>query len=618
MAAVCAALVVRHLGEVSLLTVAEEVRGIGAAQWLIALVATCASFAAAGQYDALFHRWLGTGVRAARAGVSGAVAIALAQTLGFGLATGAIARWRALPELSLPNALRVTNYVSFTFMAALSVLAALALSVSDIGSGGAGVSGLFVIPPMVGYLVLSVAQPAWLPVSLPPLRLVGRLTVLAITDTALASLALWALLPAGSQPDFSVFLAAFLVALGAGLLSGAPGGVGPFELALVTLLPAVPETELMAAVLAFRLVYYALPACAALVVLARPSVDRALRRTIVPALPPAVRAEAGLARQSGQLSVVDGLGLHVVEASQCLVALGSPVCGERMTRPSLRDFGDLARQRNLFPALYKADARTAGVARRSGWTVLAVSEDASVSPADFALDVPERRQLRRKLGRARKAGVTIESAGRLPLQDMSRVAGNWTKRTGGERGFSMGRYCPDYLAGQRVWLARRDGRLVAFASFHIAKAEWCLDLMRNEADMPDGTMHALIAAALEAARAEGVRRVSLAAMPLESGHPVLRRLTCRREAQGLRQFKCSFHPRRQTLYLAAPNLALLVLAGTDILLRIAKPLPLLASTGLSSTMRPMQGGHSNMDVVPAICRPHVGGNRTQMTQEKNR
>jgi len=235
-AAVCAALVVRQLGDVSLLTVAEEVRGIGAAQWLVALVATCASFAAAGQYDSLFHRRLGTGVRAARAGVSGAVAIALAQTLGFGLATGTIARWRALPELSLPNALRVTNYVSFTFMA-------------------------------------------------------------------------------------------------------------------------------------------------------------------------------------------------------------------------------------------------------------------------------------------------------------------------------------------------------------------------------------------EAARTEGVRRVSLAAMPLESGHPVLRRLTCRREAQGLRQFKCSFHPRRQTLYLAAPNLALLVLAGADILLRIAKPLPLLASKGLSSTMHPTQGGHSNMDVVSAVCRPHVGGNKRQMTQE---
>ncbi len=327
-AAVCAALVVRQLGDVSLLTVAEEVRGISAAQWLVALVATCVSFAAAGQYDALFHRWLGTGVRPARAAVSGAVAIALAQTLGFGLATGTVARWRALPELSLPDALRVTNYVSFTFMAALSVFAMLAMAVSGTGSDGVGISGLIVLPAMVGYLVCSVVQPAWFPVRLPPLRLVGRLTILAVTDTALASLALWALMPAGGQPDFDIFLAAFLVALGAGLLSGAPGGVGPFELALVTLLPTVPETELVAAVLAFRLVYYALPACAALVALARPSMDRAPQRASIPVHPRVIRAEAGLAGQSGRLSVVDGLGLHVVETSQCLVALGSPVLRE--------------------------------------------------------------------------------------------------------------------------------------------------------------------------------------------------------------------------------------------------------------------------------------------------
>ncbi len=278
----------------------------------------------------------------------------------------------------------------------------------------------------------------------------------------------------------------------------------------------------------------------------------------------------------------------------------------------------MARQGNFFPALYKADPRSAGVARKAGWSVLAVSEEAWVSPADFALDVPERRQLRRKLGKARKAGVSIEAAVRLPLHEMSRVADCWTKRAGGERGFSMGRYCPDYLAGQRVWLARHDGRLVAFASFHHANDEWCLDLMRNEADMPDGAMHALIVAALKTARDEGVMRVSLAAMPLEGPHPILRRLSSRREAQGLRQFKCCFHPQLTTLYLVAPNFALLVLAGADILLRIAKPVLLRPSGRLSKSMHSLQGGHSDMDVVPAVARPHVGGNIRQMTQEKNR
>ena len=94
---------------------------------------------------------------------------------------------------------------------------------------------------------LSLVQPKWLPLRLPPLRLWLRLLVLAAVDVSFAALAFWVLLPEVFQPEFSLLLAAFILALGAGLLSGSPGGVGPFELCLVTLLPGVAEVELIAA-----------------------------------------------------------------------------------------------------------------------------------------------------------------------------------------------------------------------------------------------------------------------------------------------------------------------------------------------------------------------------------
>ena len=611
-------MVARHLGDVGLATIAQGISDIGPLQWLIALVATALSFAAAGQYDALFHRWLGTGVRHRRAAVSGAAAIALAQTLGFGLATGSVVRWRALPELSLPAALRVTNYVSFTFMAALALLSGTAVAMlGDTAGGTVAFAFLSLMAILLGF-VLSLVQPVWLPFPMPPLRLVARLTVLAAADTALAALALWVLIPIGAQPEFGVFLAAFLVALGAGLVSGAPGGVGPFELTLVTLLPAAREAELVAAVLAFRLVYYALPACASLVILARPSEDRNSVRPNNSAPRVVVRAEAGLARQSGYLSDVCGVGLHLAQTSQCLVALGAPVCGSRMTHAALKAFVTNAKSHDLYPALYKVDGRTAAVARRAGWSILATSEEAWLSPANFSMHLPERRQLRRKLGQARKAGVTIEPAHTLPLTEMSRVSRDWAGRMGRERGFSMGRFCPDYLAGQRVWLAWHDERLVAFASFHSGKFEWTLDLLRSVENVPDGTMHALMVAALEAARIEGVARVSLAAMPLESDQPVLKRIAGRRDALGLRRFKTSFHPRCRALYLAAPNPALLALAGADILLRIAKPSPLSAGRDPDlDTMQKMQGGNTKTVVVPYAARAHVGANGRQTTKETN-
>ncbi len=95
---------------------------------------------------------------------------------------------------------------------------------------------------------------------------------------------------------------------------------------------------------------------------------------------------------------------------------------------------------------------------------------------------------------------------------MAEVAADWATRSGGERGFSMGRFDADYVAGQRCFLAWSGDRLVAFATFHATAEEWVLDLMRSASDMPDGTMHGLITQAIRAAGSEGVARFSLAAM----------------------------------------------------------------------------------------------------------
>ena len=135
----------------------------------------------------------------------------------------------------------------------------------------------------------------------------------------------------------------------------------------------------------------------------------------------------------------------------------------------------------------------------------------------------------------------------------------------------MGRFEPGYLEGQRCYLAWVDGTLVGFVSFHETENEWALDLMRSSGDMPDGAMHAVIVNAVQDARTAGVGRLSLAAMPLSNPPPVLRFLSARREAQGLRRFKLSFAPNTRRLYLAAPGVLTLAVAGIDILARISRP-----------------------------------------------
>lgn len=569
--AASAAILGQELGHVDARDISAAMASVPVGAWALSLAATAASFLAVGMYDALFHAWLDTGVRMRRAARTGAAAIALAQTLGFGLVTGTLARWRALPEVSLSQAFAVTNYVSFSFMAALGTLSALALALVNPHMPGASVFAAVGVAAAVVAALLSFAPFGVLPVRMPPLRLMARLIVLTAIDTGFATLALWVLLPGEAQPAFGHLGAAFLLALGAGFISGTPGGIGPFEVCLVALLPDVPEPELIAAILAFRMVYYALPACIAILALARP---KPARRDLPGRVPFSAvrRAEAGLTQLPGHRLVPVGDVLAVTaDAGPVRVAIGDPICGEAFTPDRIAALSRSADRTSLWPALYKVGARSAAAARHSGWQVMSVGEESWVDPQVFRLDGPERRQLRRKVRQAEGAGIRIDASGRLPTRAMQAVADEWARRSGGERGFSMGRFEPGYLDGQRVFLAWQGPRLVAFATFHVSAREWTLDLMRSADDIPNGVMHALVARAIRDAARCGIARLSLAAMPLDAPKGPIAPLARRPEAAGLRRFKTSFAPRTETLYLAAPNRALLALAAASILISIRFP-----------------------------------------------
>ena len=80
---------------------------------------------------------------------------------------------------------------------------------------------------------------------------------------------LFALLPKPIAVGFPAFLALFLVAQAAAQVSHVPGGVGVFETLMVVFLsPAVTAAQALAALVAFRAIYYLLPFCIALISLA--------------------------------------------------------------------------------------------------------------------------------------------------------------------------------------------------------------------------------------------------------------------------------------------------------------------------------------------------------------
>ena len=86
----------------------------------------------------------------------------------------------------------------------------------------------------------------------------GQLAV-AAADFLIASGVLFVLLPSEINVNYFQFLSVFLLATIAVVLSHVPGGVGVFELVILTMLGVEADKEVVAALVAFRVIYYIVP-----------------------------------------------------------------------------------------------------------------------------------------------------------------------------------------------------------------------------------------------------------------------------------------------------------------------------------------------------------------------
>ena len=537
--AVFGGLFVQHLLALDWDILRQAALGIAPWQWIASLVLTGLSFAALGTYDVLVHRVLGTGTPPRLARSAGIKAIAVAQTLGFGAVTGAFVRWRCLPDLSAVAVARLSAVVSVTFLAALAVIGALVVPWTGLIQNTAALLSGAVLA-VVGILTLAglAHRLGWMPRALDRQAMLALL-VATFVDTAAAAGALWVLWP--EAISFHLIFAAYLIALGAGLVSNAPGGLGAFDLTLLALIPTGATEPATCAVLAFRLTYYVIPTAIALLFLIRPKTPEPMVLDTHP--------EGALALQSATIKH------HAGTPHLALPTFAGPVV--------LAGGTDLQRSNRLPQlAIYKADAQTAAAARRQGHSVLRCAQEAIIELHSWSLDGPKRRQLRRALKSFGTSGVVI--AAHHDPSSLAPIAKEWADHHGQERGLSMGQFDPAYLTHQRVFAAYKRGRPIAFVSFHTTGGRWTLDLVRHGKELPKGTMQALICAAIDAARAEGIATLSLAAVPDPEPHLPFARKTLE-TAKGLHRFKEAFAPTWEPRYLCAKGpvrLAITALALT--------------------------------------------------------
>jgi len=287
--------------------------------------------------------------------------------------------------------------------------------------------------------------------------------------------------------------------------------------------------------------------------------------------------------------------LMYARRGRSLVALYDPIGPAEERAEMIWQFRDLCDLHHARPVFYQVRAENLPFYMDIGLTALKLGEEARVDLRRFDLEAKgkEMKDLRYTWNRGGRDGLTLEihEPGHAPLEALKEISDAWL---GGknvrEKGFSLGRFSPDYLQHFRIALIRSQGRPVAFANLLETHGNELasLDLMRAHPQAPKLTMEFMMIGLILHYKNHDYARFSLGMVPLSGlqprrGAPLTQRLGSmvfqRGEQlynfQGLRRFKDKFQPDWEPRYMAVP-------AGLDPLVALADTAALIAGglTGL--------------------------------------
>jgi phosphatidylglycerol lysyltransferase len=201
-------------------------------------------------------------------------AYAVGNFVGYGPLSGGAIRYHYYRRLGLKPADigKIITYITLAFGLGLAGVMAVGL-VSDpadiTGSIGASPRALTMIGSalligLVAVFMLSVSGRSltlWRSrsVALPQPKIMIVQFVGTVADVASAAATLWVLMP-HTDIGFPAFMAVFAVAIALGVTSHVPAGLGAFEAVIVAVLGRTsPMSEVISALLLYRLIYYGLP-----------------------------------------------------------------------------------------------------------------------------------------------------------------------------------------------------------------------------------------------------------------------------------------------------------------------------------------------------------------------
>ena len=267
-----------------------------------------------------------------------------------------------------------------------------------------------------------------------------------------------------------------------------------------------------------------------------------------------------------------GFVMYGVQA-RTWVALGDPVGPPNCMADLIRRFLNECDDFGGVPVFYEVRETDLQLYTDCGLTNIKLGEEARVDLSSFELVGGRWSKQRQHLRRIERDGVSFRVVGRdetsAIMDRLRQISDEWlTLKAGGEKGFSLGSFRPDYLSHFDVAVMERHGEIIAFANLWTStrRFELATDLIRHCRSAPSETMEALLLHAMIWGQSQGYRWFSLGVAPLSgfegsSAAPLLSRIgsflylhgEVLYRFRGLRAFKEKFHPVWVPRYLVYPG-----------------------------------------------------------------
>ncbi|QDU92529.1 bifunctional lysylphosphatidylglycerol flippase/synthetase MprF [Lignipirellula cremea] len=272
----------RELRDYHLHDFLQSLAGISSLQIGIALGLTVLNYGILLGYDLLGIRYIGHPMRLGRVGLASFLGYAVGNNFGTVLG-GSTIRLRLYTAwgLSSVEIVKLVLMLSLTFWVGLFALSGLVFLVDPLTIPAKLHLPFSTTMPLgflfgglaVGYLVLCATRRA--PVKIwrweftpPGVGLSLAQFAIAALDLMVGAAVLYVLLPQELEIGYGHFLTIYMLALAAGLISQAPGGLGVIELVILVMLDPADPSRVMGSLLAYRAIYYLFPLTMGLLVMA--------------------------------------------------------------------------------------------------------------------------------------------------------------------------------------------------------------------------------------------------------------------------------------------------------------------------------------------------------------